>query len=126
MLLRPLADHVLCAAVDRATVDRILLSRATTTRDVTAEPSRLVRVGDDDVAFAVVLATGAGRVYASGKRVEPMVRTGDVVLLRATSPKLDLPYRAAELVGGLALDAHVRDAKTFSICEDCFEGVIES
>lgn len=122
----PLADHVLCVKLEREDVDRILTSQRQTSRDVTeaAAAPRIAVVGAEPIRFALVLATGSGRVYESGRRVEPEVKPGDIVLYREAEPRLDLPFRAKELVVPLALDERLHNAGTCMMLEALMLGVV--
>lgn len=124
--IHPMTDHVLCVKLSREDADRVLFTRAETARDVNATPSdrRIVTVGSEPIAFALVLRTGRGRRYESGVLVEPEVKAGDLVLYREAEPRLDLPYRAKELVACLALDAWLHNNQTCMMLEALMLGVV--
>lgn len=124
--IHPMTDHVLCVKLTREDADRVLFSRAETSRDVgaTASDRRIVTVGSEPIAFALVLRTGRGRRYESGVLVEPEVKAGDLVLYREAEPRLDLPYRAKELVAGLALDEKLHNNQTCMMLEALMLGVV--
>jgi co-chaperonin GroES (HSP10) len=125
MRIRPLTDHIICAVVDRDTLDRLMTAEAPTARDVSAA-SRIVRVGEDTICYGLVLAVGLGRVHPStGRLHEPQTKQGDIVLFPANAARLDLSYVAKELVAPLWLAPFMHNAKTFSICEDSCEAVVE-
>lgn len=123
--ISPLAGHILLATLERRDVERVLLAAAETARDVTEAP-RIHLLGDDGIAFGLVLATGPGTVYDSGKRVEPSVKVGDVVLVKSGAAKLELPFRAKELVAALSLPEYLHGAKTCMMHEALFEAVVTS
>jgi co-chaperonin GroES (HSP10) len=116
---------VLLAKLERKDVDRIMLAKATTARDV-GEASRIVLVGDADLFFGLVLAVGPGTVYETGKRVEVGVRAGDVILTKGGAAKLDLPFRAKDLVTPLALPEHLHNLQVCMMHEALFEAVVEA
>lgn len=124
--IHPLVDHVLCVKLSREEAERYLFARAETARDVnqTASDRRIVTVGSEPIAFVLVLKTGRGRRFESGVLVEPEVKAGDLVLYREAEPRLDLPYRAKELVAGLALDERLHNNQTCMMLEALMLGVV--
>jgi hypothetical protein len=130
-MIRSIRDHVICAQLTRKDVDRLLIARATTARDLDALADDEPRIHFEDPTaplFGLVLSVGRGRVHPStGLFEETTVRAGDIVLLKQSAPRLGLPYLAKEVVGSaLALDDCVVNAKTFSVCEDSCEALVGS